>query len=218
MNILTKNRIIEKGDEFRHTDGRWLPVPAKKVGLQILFSDYKEVRRPSEEPQALRETPETARLTEAPKRAVSPTPISPDSGLGACTENPAKAEKEKTPVPTPSGTGDTPATNSHLPTVISRKAHKPAWDGTTLQPPSSTGARITPVIEYSDLSATPKWIGRNGTFNAIGLNVSRAGLTKNKVIQLRPVGKRGLAKNALIEIPVADAAKLAARLMTLVTK
>lgn len=51
MIILTKNRIIEKGDEFRHTDGRWIPVPDKNVGLQVLFSEYKEVRRPREEPK-----------------------------------------------------------------------------------------------------------------------------------------------------------------------
>jgi hypothetical protein len=113
--------------------------------------------------------------------------------------------------------------NSHLPTVISRKAHAnpadPALDAMEREQAELAkivGVKISvspsPVIEYSDLSALPNWIGRNGTFKATGLNVSR---TKSDLIQLRPIGKRGLAKNALIEIPVKDIAKLIDRLAAL---
>jgi hypothetical protein len=51
MNILTKNRILQKGDEYRSNgNGEWKPVPKDNFGLQIEFTDYKEVRRPSEQP------------------------------------------------------------------------------------------------------------------------------------------------------------------------
>lgn len=226
MNILTKNRIIEKGDEYHIKDGRWMPVPDKDIGLQIMFSKYKEVRRPTEQP------PKTEK------------PISPDSGATT-----AKAESNKQPVPSCSGAGTLlpePPIN-YLPTVVSKKAHKagnifpdPIFDATGAErtelqkavlhndaqmsagvrrmvadmaalansppPVTTTSAKI----DYSDLSAMPNWIGRNGTFKATGMNVER---TKNGLIQLRPIGKRGLAKNALIEIPVADVPKLIARLI-----
>jgi hypothetical protein len=91
MTTLTPNRIIEKGDQY--LDGeKWKPVPEIDIGLQIQFTDYAQVRRPSEapphttlspeqyaklkpaSPKPLRETPDTAKEspTEAPKRAVSP--------------------------------------------------------------------------------------------------------------------------------------------------
>lgn len=194
MNVLTKNRIIEKGDEFHAKDGRWMPVPDKNVGLQIMFSEYKEVRRPSEKPISI---------------------ISPDSdGKSIGT----KAEKEKTPVPIPSGAGGTLHDTSYLPTVVSKKAHTelvhdPALDAMEAEQAGLAKVVISFVppaaIEYSDLSAMPGWIGRNGTFKATGLNVQRM---PNDLIQLRPIGKRGLAKNALIEIPVADIPTLIARL------
>lgn len=52
MNTLTKNRILQKGDEyFEPKKGKgWTAVPSENFGLQIQFTDYKEVRRPSEQP------------------------------------------------------------------------------------------------------------------------------------------------------------------------
>jgi hypothetical protein len=124
MNTLTKNRILQKGDEYFDDDKGWKPVSKDNFGLQVMFSGYSEVRRPSEKPaKNLENGKSLPSLPVPPVKAVgsrvesrphSP-PISPDSG-----ERPAaKAEKEKTPVPTPSGTGDV----SYLPTVVSRKAH-----------------------------------------------------------------------------------------------
>jgi hypothetical protein len=136
MNILSKNRILQKGDEYRN-NGTWTPVPKDNFGLQVQFTDYKEVRRPSEKPSLSRETPETARdeRTEVPKRVVSPAPISPKQAADKIA-TPVAAEKEKTPVPTPSGTGESlpeikrlVAAVEHLPTVISTKAHSRKHDG-----------------------------------------------------------------------------------------
>jgi hypothetical protein len=114
VNTLTKNRILQEGDEYKD-NGAWKPVPKDNLGLQVMFTPSKEVRRPSEKP-SLRETPETARPTEAPKRAVSPTLISPKQAAGKIA-TPVAAESEKVPVPTHSGTGHT------LPTIVSKKAH-----------------------------------------------------------------------------------------------
>jgi hypothetical protein len=61
------------------------------------------------------------------------------------------------------------------------------------------------VIPYTDLSSKPIWIGRNGTFNATGMTVTH---TANGLIQIRPSGVRGLAKNALIEFPDTEIEKV----------
>jgi hypothetical protein len=191
MNTLSKNRIIEKGDEFRHTDGRWLPVPDGNVGLQIMYSEYKEVRRPSE-----------ANITLAP-----PTP----ERMAELEREQEQADRKKRAA--------LPAENSHLPTVVSKKAHteptnnrgfplhKPPTKPYPADPEAKSPVSILggAIINYTDLSAMPEWIGRNGTFKATGLDVQR---TKNDLIQFRPIGKRGLAKNALIEIPIKDIAAL----------
>jgi hypothetical protein len=197
MNTLTKNRIIEAGDEYL-IDGHWKPVTEKLIGLQVLFSGLTQIRRPSEEP---------------------PKPISPDSGLGACTENPAKAESEKTPVPTHSGTGD--HSSSYLPTVVSRKAHVLTAQEITSRSLAKVTAEIGPTgpiekaIEKAKARALisdskevrfppskycyPVWTGRNGTFDCKAINLHR---TKNDVIQIIPQGKRGPG-NCLIEFPAA---------------
>lgn len=191
MNILTKNRILQAGDEYK-SGNEWKPILPKDIGMQILFTTYKEVRRPSEAPY----TPPT------PK----PKPISPDSPDSAKAGGIAKAESDNiTLVPSHSGTGvtptidkDIPATEIELPTVISAKAHK------RLKPAMVIVSGSTPEeisIPYTDLSALPLWTGRNGTFHATAI---RLRVMKNGLIQIRPEGKRGLAKNALIEIPVAD--------------
>jgi hypothetical protein len=113
MNTLTSNRIIEKGDEYRD-NGTWRPVPDNDIGLQIAFTKYSEVRRPSE---TLRETPETAKdaRTEVAESPVSPTPIS----LKLEGSNPpVAAEGEQV---TPHRVA--PVRSESLPTVVSKKAH-----------------------------------------------------------------------------------------------
>jgi hypothetical protein len=102
-------------------------VPKENFGLQIQFTDYKEVRRPSEAPQNLRGTPVTAKdaPTEVAKSPVSPTPISPDSGKSVKAAPVAKAESDtKSPASSHSGAGDA----SYLPTVVSKKAHSQKRD------------------------------------------------------------------------------------------
>jgi hypothetical protein len=47
MTTLTKNRILEKGDQFFNGTG-WVPIPTTDFGLQVAFAKYKEIRRPSE--------------------------------------------------------------------------------------------------------------------------------------------------------------------------
>jgi hypothetical protein len=185
MNALTKNRILEKGDEYKDKDGTWKPVPEAHLGLQVMFSPCQECRRPSEPEVILRETPETARPTEAPERVVSPTPISqPQQGVRS--NQAAEAESDNSPVPSHSGAGGHSA--SYLPTVVSHKAHAKA-------------APKHVKVVYTDLSSKPNWIGRNGTFGQRAVNLYR---TENDLIQIIPEGMRGEAKNALIEVPVAD--------------
>jgi len=201
MNTLTPNRILQKGDEYRD-NGKWKPIPKQDFGLQIQFTDYKEVRRPNE---TLRETPETAKdAPTEPKRVASPTPISSGS---------SRTESEKTPVPTHSGTGDA----SYLPTVVSRKAHKasnlvviplPANPPSGVKPhlpmPAPivlpvTGKTLNADVTWNSSEPPTRWIGRNGTFNSVGLRLIR---NKTGTITIKPVGKRGLAKNAEIEFPI----------------
>jgi len=158
MNILTKNRIIEKGDEYRYIGGEWAPVPEKLIGLQVTFSGCDEVRRPSEEP------------------------------LGTVAREISQQYKEQQklaqPDELPAGVG-----------VISKELEKhPAHPSQQIE------------VDYTDLRYTPVWIGRNGTFKATGLMLQR--LNPSGIIQIRPKGKRGLAKNALIEIPEADLVKI----------
>jgi hypothetical protein len=111
MNTLTPNRILMKGDEYRD-NGTWKPVPVNDYGLQVMFTKYAEVRRPSEKTH----------------KPISPDrePVKPAASrtlVEAEPATPAKAEKVKAPVPTPSGTGETPHASSYLPTVVSTKAH-----------------------------------------------------------------------------------------------
>ena len=126
MNTLTKNRILQKGDEYRN-NGEWKSVPKENFGLQIQFTDYKEVRRPSETPQNLRGTPVTAKdaPTEVAKSPVSPT-ISKSRKAGQSDETmaPSQAEGDKSPASSHSGAGDA----SYLPTVVSKKAHSQKRD------------------------------------------------------------------------------------------
>src|SRR5262249_32056807 len=129
MNILTKNRIIEKGDEFRHADGRWMPIPDANIGLQIMFSKYTEVRRPGEEPVAKyhdKVTPEGHPEEMPEKPRAHPEEQAPENtaeALEAFVERGLKAQEA----------ADTAA--SYLPTVISEKAHsRPAPEPAVIIP------------------------------------------------------------------------------------
>jgi hypothetical protein len=209
MNTLTKNRIIEKGDEFLDGD-KWKLVPQDDVGLQIEFSKYASVRRPAEKPF----------------KQISPEATSATRSATGAT----KAEKVKTPAPTPSGAGETPHATSYLPTVVSRRAHSSgvtvAKTGLiekikeTLRETPETAKDAPTEVAKSPASPTPpigvtapspakvtwpanepdcQWIGRNGTFKCRGVNIYRHG---KGIIKIVPVGKRGVAKNAEIEFPV----------------
>jgi hypothetical protein len=227
MNTLTPNRILQKGDEYRD-NGKWKPVPENDCGLQVMFTSYAEVRRPTETPFVHGGAP-----------AIK---VSPDSVATAkAAPNAAKAESEKSPVPTHSGTGD-PHSASYLPTVVSKKAHKTGLptvdecakaimdaaiahagkpsretpetskDATTevaKSPASPTPSysangsiKITfPKPDPTDLiamSGQPLWTGRNGTFTGYGLEA----MTVNTNVMFSPIGKRGVG-NCAIQFPKA---------------
>lgn len=189
MNVLTKNRILQKGDEF-NSEGKWKPIPAADFGLQIMFTPYKEVRRPTEEP------PKTLPISPDRKQSgASPAKTEPPS--------PAKAESEKTPVPTHSGTGERSyPTAKPLAATYGGDLHtKLAKKLEAKKLPTVVRRQIT--IPYPDKSTPCIWIGRNGTFNAEGIqfNVLEQADEKDNVIRIRPIGKRGLARNAVIEFP-----------------
>ena len=219
MTTLTPNRILQKGDEYRDNghdskNVQWKPVPKDDFGLQVMFTKYAEVRRPSETPfvhggaPAIKVSPDRD-LASTPKEAV-----------------PAKAESDtKSPVASHSATGDA----SYLPTVVSTKAHKnPAQETTSRNLAKVTALRETPetskdastevakppvsptpfhtpktlvpatvTITYPDNGPDCIWTGRNGTFKCRAVRLENFG----DVIRIVPVGKRGAARNAVIEFP-----------------
>lgn len=192
MNLLTKNRILEKGDEYKTPSGDWKLVPDKDVGLQIMFSPYTEVRRPSEAPAKSGDGNVT--LVPPPKPKVEPLPAPAPLTGDADAKTGAKPE----PVPE--------AAKSGLPTVISPKAHGKSEAVTAetseaaLTSSYMAGLLALKKIFYPKDAKYTKWIGRNGTFHQIGIRV--AALPKSGIIRLRPIGKRGIAKNAIMEIPM----------------
>jgi len=116
MNLLSKHRILQEGDEWKTDAGEWKTIPSAEFGLQIMFSKYnnKEIRRPSE--------PDSGNVTL--------TPISPkDENVHP------KAESDKSPAPSHSGAGTftppKPLSDTYgkakpkpaLPTVVSKRAH-----------------------------------------------------------------------------------------------
>lgn len=173
MNTLTKNRILQDGDEYC-TSGTWKPVPAKDFGLQIMFTDYREVRRPSEAPlqNGAGETPIRSRPTPAEVRAHSAEPA---------VESQPESKSSAPP----------------LPTVISAKAHS------TIVPLGRNEKAILFHESATKGKRTIKWIGRNGTYTNRGLSLYRGeGGFNDGVIKVIPIGARGEARNALIEFPV----------------
>jgi hypothetical protein len=242
MNTLTKNRILQKGDEYRK-NGTWKPVPEADYGLQIMFTKYAEVRRPTETPFVHGGAPAI--------------PISPDNVATAkAAPNVAKAEKEKSPAPTPSGAGETPPVSqlptpenlrkagmipnaeSYLPTVVSKKAHKrvPEQSSDNMSPEAlretpDTAKDAPTEVAKSPVSPTPSklvpatvtvsypdkpeciWTGRNGTFKSRAIRLENLG----DVIRIVPVGKRGTAKNAVIEFPASITKQVITSLESMLT-
>jgi len=105
MSTLTANRILQKGDQYKNGDG-WKDVPEDQLGLQIMFSKLKkfELRRPSE-------------------GAISPN---------ATVQSP-KAEKGKTPAPSPSGAGEPPKPISAVPVLAEPRVDIRAVSGNRAQ-------------------------------------------------------------------------------------
>lgn len=230
MNILTKNRIIEPGDEYR--DGEtWKPVPKDDHGLQIMFTKYVEVRRPGEKPVSKQNGAEgTPTPTDRmPKATAERVP----SASGTVERKPSAPPLAQPDYPKPKPLSATMATRGkELPTVVSTKAHTRNPEGhghkkhlhltatakaikaimSAMPPPPivkplpSTVAACAneTVIPYPAPSAarrSPIWTGRNGTFVARKLNVIAGTGASEGIIKLIPEGKRGMARNAVIEFP-----------------
>jgi hypothetical protein len=218
MNTLTKNRILQEGDEM-YAGGEWNPIPATEFGLQVEFSKYAKykIRRPSE-PESTKQN--GAEGTPAPAPA---TPEAPNKGAAATAKPDGKPSAP--PLVKPRPLSETygkakPKVPKVLPTVVSKRAHdprsgeKPRVVVRVVLPKARPAPTPTPTgkairnetsIPFSDLSAKPDWIGRNGTFKATAI---RLAAKDNGLIQIRPEGSRGLAKNALIEFPAADIPKV----------
>jgi hypothetical protein len=90
---------------------------------------------------------------------------------------------------------ETPETAKDAPTEVAKSPVSPTPSGTSTTLPSKAVEIAWPY----DLDT--KWIGRNGTFNNRGLNLHVREELMGSIIQIVPVGKRGTAKNALIEFP-----------------
>lgn len=230
MNTLTPNRIIEKGDEYFQS-GEWHPVPPNDIGLQIQFTKYKEVRRPSE-----KATPISPKPPQAAKAEAKQVPASGVSPAGGESPNITLTPVKPRPLSETFGKKPKAAKAKELPTVISQVAHgkerfrvgltprsKAALkaivadaearvihgistkEAIKLSKPTSKGVYADILIPYTDLSALPNWIGRNGRFKAIGIKLTA---TPAGLIQVVPVGARGVAKNALIEFPATEISKV----------
>lgn len=138
MNVLTPNRILQKGDEYRD-NGTWKPVPKDDYGLQIMFTKYAEVRRPSEkhfpvptrtgepsiESRPLPTVPKTT-TSEGAKRSSSASTTPPPGSAGHNPEQAAKCATSgrENPLPTaPLAQSEKEIVDAGLPTFVSRKAH-----------------------------------------------------------------------------------------------
>jgi hypothetical protein len=211
MTTLTKNRILEKGDQFFNGTG-WVPVPATDLGLQVQFVKYKEIRRPSEagkdlpapvlaEPKELSpiraakaelsearaggEARESTLQTRTTNEVVagSPPRTVADSRGGQTLSKPISPESEKPP----SGAIVTPMAESEPKAAPSIHS-----DG-------AAGSRLATTICFGETEFPPLWTGRNGTFH--GYAIACAPMNPDKII-LQPVGKRGVG-NCMIEFPKA---------------
>lgn len=200
MSILTPNRILEKGDEYKD-NGTWKPVPDKDFGMQVMFTKYAAVRRPKEPDGNITLTPVQQQGSQTVRQESAKLPIA--GSTPAPASPPPLVQPSPLLKPKPLAQTYDKAKPKVLPTVVSSKAHK-------LAKAEAAKARLLKSVmptKKDEISiayppriggAVPVWIGRNGTFKATAIRMSMAG---DGLIQIRPEGKRGLAKNALIEFP-----------------
>lgn len=225
MNTLTKNRILEAGDEYR-ANGIWKPVPDTDIGLQIGFTKYSEVRRPSEAPPATPHgVPYTPEVADYLKAQQQQEPFTPWQDL--------LTEKQKAELPPhlQQGSQTVRQESAKLPIAgsIPAPASKPispnAPEAPKAEDETSTPAATHPVAggsptaedillkmplhrvglgtsQDSIIVKYPKgndciWTGRNGTFNGVALEA----MSFNDKIMLSPMGKRGVG-NCTIQFPV----------------
>lgn len=193
MNMLTKNRIIEQGDEYLAPTGEWKSVPKEDHGLQIMFTKYEKVRRPSEAPIG------------------QPNPVVVEHNTVVPRTEPIRTEPK--PIEQINE-----AIERKLPTVVSVKAHKSPFielsenlvERAKLMADRAEEKRDAELkragVALSDnfsktwppvVTFPPVWTGRNGTFQTLGLNMTEL----SGKIMLQPIGKRGNG-NCVIEFPV----------------
>jgi hypothetical protein len=214
MNTLTPNRILQAGDEYIK-GGEWKPVPQADFGLQIMFTKYQQVRRPSEEP--------AKNLNAAPVLAEARLTAKAGGDCGEAREGANQSNQNsslkkdsrggvQTPTKLPiivEGVPFHPDKVKNLPTVVSAKAHPEttlrAIDNKECLPADHPLKKPSPIpttpngtIEIGFLNPLPDciWTGRNGTFHGRAINLTAMG----DHIQIVPVGKRGMG-NCLIEFP-----------------
>jgi hypothetical protein len=202
MNTLTKNRILEPGDEYKDGD-KWKAIPKIDLGLQIMFTKYEQVRRPSEKPpeKILSAVPVLADPASEAGEARESTNVKSaafseqDSRGGALPppQNPPSGVKPK-----PSGAGTTSA--------IIEQWVKEKVEARFPRKDSFMPVKIPPAgiakIPFPKGSPPCVWTGRNGTFNGKGIDmrINEDALPEFNKIQIRAVGVRGLG-NCLIEFP-----------------
>lgn len=210
MSILTKNRILQKGDEF--FDGaHWKAVPAKDHGIQILFTKYDKVRRPGEpDPK-----PQGNGKTNLAEPSRSPG-----------TQGKADAEGDRTPrsgvAPAP---GIPPVQADHPPietqkviASIHQELEKnlnpvpyakpaPAPEPTEPEPEPPTpppSVNLQGDLMFKKGHKHCQWLGRNGQFECVGLNMFKG---NTGTIWITPFGKRGLGR-CMIEFPVDEVPRI----------
>jgi hypothetical protein len=216
MSILTKNRILQRGDQF-YDGANWKDVPAKDHGIQILFTKYDKVRRPSEADP----TPQTNGKTLAVSRDLTPDyeavgkTISPDSGNRAGSRSvvtPAKAESDSDPALSRSGAGERPllerlaakAKPEPEPEPKMRKVaevHDAEQPERPLLPPS---VNLSGDLIFAKGHKPCQWLGRNGQFDCVGLNMFKG---NTGTIWITPFGKRGLGR-CMIEFPESEVPRI----------
>jgi hypothetical protein len=228
MNTLTKNRILQSGDEYSH-NGQWKPVPQADFGLQIMFTKYQQVRRPSEEPSKILPENHEQNATRKSQCAaignkgnLNAAPVLAEPNMlhnesigeakGESLERESITTKPAVAQNTDSRGGvqlpvivkgvpihpDSVAKIKNLPTVVSTKAH------TTPAPYAPKPTTVDSIqIDFPDPDSPPcDWTGRNGTFKGRAIYLNKLQPITGNVIQISPVGQRGIG-NCLIEFPAA---------------
>ena len=191
MNTLTKNRIIAEGDEYLNANGQWYSVLPSDIGLQVMFSKRSQVRRPSENPST---TPLAQTCTLTPSKDCKGAP---EKGT-ATTQTPTVAPTAKADLPVPNGLVETleKLTKDMEKERLEKKRVIALKESRRIATASPSSDRLN--VKYPMRFSGCRWIGRNGTYNQVAINLIR----NNGTIRVVPQGVRGEAKNAQIEFPV----------------